>query len=279
MNSYEKHIGDYIRDTVSLTMLEDGAYNRLLDQVYQHEKPLPLDKKVLYRLARAASTAERKAVDFVLSTFFTETAEGYEQKRVRSEIERYQEKQRKAKASADARWNRKKSNANASELHLASDTRKHSKCDAHQAPDTHHQSPDLHPPANANATESGYGPRDTEASVSRRDDPRPGDNHPAIALTVDLRKWGVNATFTNPNVQDWAADPKTTRDVLAAAVAEARETMGTEWISPQYLAPIVERLLNSQVKASTLSLARSPRTASAAGARHCRRRGRGGHAQ
>ncbi|MCW0014574.1 YdaU family protein, partial [Burkholderia pseudomallei] len=35
MNFWNRHIGDLIRDTVSLSMLEDGAYNRLLDQYYQ----------------------------------------------------------------------------------------------------------------------------------------------------------------------------------------------------------------------------------------------------
>lgn len=136
MNYYERHIGDYIRDTVSLTMLEDGAYNRLLDQYYQTERPLSLDRKMVYRLARATSAAERKAVDFVLETFFQRTDEGYTQKRVQAEIDRFSEKQRKAKASAEARWSKSKGNANASESHDASDMRTHSEGNAHQTPDT-----------------------------------------------------------------------------------------------------------------------------------------------
>ncbi len=92
MNYYERHIGDYIRDTVSLTMLEDGAYNRLIDQYYQSERPLPLDRKLVYRLARATSAPERKAVDFVLDTYFVKTDAGFEQKRVQAEIERYWER-------------------------------------------------------------------------------------------------------------------------------------------------------------------------------------------
>ncbi|MGT2495032.1 DUF1376 domain-containing protein [Cupriavidus basilensis] len=70
MNYYERHIGDYIRDTVGLSMLEDGAYGRLLDQLYQTEKPLPLDRKEVYRMARATSATERKAVDYVVGKFF-----------------------------------------------------------------------------------------------------------------------------------------------------------------------------------------------------------------
>lgn len=92
MNYYERHIGDYIRDTVSLTMLEDGAYNRLLDQYYQSERPLPADKKEIYRLARANSAAERKAVDYVLQRYFEATDEGYRQKRCDEVIEEFWER-------------------------------------------------------------------------------------------------------------------------------------------------------------------------------------------
>lgn len=92
MNYYERHIGDYIRDTVSLTMLEDGAYSRLLDQYYQSERPLPGDKKEIYRLARANSAAERKAVDYVLQRYFEQTAEGYRQKRCDEVIEEFWER-------------------------------------------------------------------------------------------------------------------------------------------------------------------------------------------
>lgn len=89
MNYWERHIGDYIRDTVSLSMLEDGAYTRLLDQYYQNESPLPADKKEVYRLARATSTAERKAVDYVLQRYFELGADGFRQKRCDEVIEAF----------------------------------------------------------------------------------------------------------------------------------------------------------------------------------------------
>jgi uncharacterized protein YdaU (DUF1376 family) len=141
VNYFEKHIGDWIRDTVSLTMLEDGAYNRLIDQYYQTERPLPNDKKLVYRLARANSSAERKAVDFVIENFFERTDAGYVQKRAEAELERYSEKRAKAQASANARWNRSEGNANASQPHDASDMRTHSVGNAHQSPDTSNQTP------------------------------------------------------------------------------------------------------------------------------------------
>ena len=61
MNHYPRHVGDYLRDTVDLTMLEDGAYTRLLDQYYARDEPLPADKAKVYRMARAFSRPERAA--------------------------------------------------------------------------------------------------------------------------------------------------------------------------------------------------------------------------
>ena len=242
MNYYEKHIGDYIRDTVSLTMTEDGAYNRMIDQVYQSEKPLPLDKKLIYRLARAGSTADRKAVDFVLSSFFQETAEGYIQKRVQQEIERYQGKQRKAKASADARWSKVKPDANASETHDASDMRTHSEGNAHQTPDTSNQTPDLKAKDNDDATVPDFDPPHV-APLPTREAP-PLSNDPAIQIGVALRRLGVNAPFTHPAVQDWATN-RVSIELLTEAVAIARMSKGEgAKIPPNYLIPIVADLVN-----------------------------------
>lgn len=89
MNYYERHIGDFIKDTLGLSMLEDGAYNRLLDQVYQTERPLPCDKKEIYRNARANTAPERKAVDYVLGKFFDLGPDGYMQKRAQAVLEEY----------------------------------------------------------------------------------------------------------------------------------------------------------------------------------------------
>ncbi|ABN90606.1 Uncharacterized protein conserved in bacteria [Burkholderia pseudomallei] len=143
MNFWNRHIGDLIRDTVSLSMLEDGAYNRLLDQYYQTERPLPLDKKLIYRLARATSAAERRAVDFVLETFFHARDDGYHQKRCDIEIAAYQQKQRKAQASANARWNKSEgdanAHANASATHDAPDMRTHCEGNASHKPEANIQ--------------------------------------------------------------------------------------------------------------------------------------------
>lgn len=119
MNYYEHHLGDYLRDTAHLSMLEDGAYRRLLDAYYIREKPLPSELRDVYRLVRASSKQDREAVDVVLREFFQQTAEGWQHRRCDSEIARFRDKQDKARRSAEARWNAKRSecerNANACE--------------------------------------------------------------------------------------------------------------------------------------------------------------------
>lgn len=118
MNYYEHHLGDYVRDTAHLSMLEDGAYRRLMDACYIRERPLPLDLRECCKLARAASKSERDAVAYVLKEFFEEAEDGYRQRRIDMEIARFQSKSRKAKASADARWQTSERNANASDPHM-----------------------------------------------------------------------------------------------------------------------------------------------------------------
>jgi uncharacterized protein YdaU (DUF1376 family) len=104
VNYYEHHLGDYLRDTAHLTMIEDGAYRRLLDAYYIKRGPLPLALKDVYRLARAITAADRKAVETVLREFFKETQAGWSHGRCDAEIAKYQGKRDKARDSANARW-------------------------------------------------------------------------------------------------------------------------------------------------------------------------------
>jgi uncharacterized protein YdaU (DUF1376 family) len=69
---YAFYVGDYARDTAHLSLLEHGAYRLLLDHYYATGHPLPNDLSKLYRICRARSPAERKAVSLVASEFFFE---------------------------------------------------------------------------------------------------------------------------------------------------------------------------------------------------------------
>lgn len=104
MHKYDHHVGDYVRDTVGLSMQEDGAYRRLLDQYYATELPLPPDKREVYRMARATAPAERKAVDYVLARYFELKPDGYHNGRADREIEAFQGKSDNATHAAAVRW-------------------------------------------------------------------------------------------------------------------------------------------------------------------------------
>ena len=86
MHYYSHNIGDYARDTSHLTIIEHGIYRLLLDWCYLNEKPIPTERAL--RVGRGYPTETQS----VLSEFFTETAEGWEQGRVSKEIAKYHRK-------------------------------------------------------------------------------------------------------------------------------------------------------------------------------------------
>lgn len=109
MNFYDRHIGDYLKNTLSLSMLEDGAYNRLLDYYYSEESPLPKNIKEIYKISRAISKKERDAVDVILNKFFTLFDDGYHQKRCDEVIEKfYENKPKSDEKKANARERQKR---------------------------------------------------------------------------------------------------------------------------------------------------------------------------
>lgn len=92
MNFFKWHIGDYARDTEHLSWDEDMAYTRLMRVYYRDEKPLPVERRKIYRLARCQSAGQRAAIDTVLSEFFSEEADGWHNKRCDMEIRAAQDK-------------------------------------------------------------------------------------------------------------------------------------------------------------------------------------------
>lgn len=92
MNHYPRHVGDFIRDTVGLSLAERGAYTALLDQYYASEKPLPLDARERYRMTGATSKADKSAVDYIVTRYFREQPDGWHQKRADKEISAFQKR-------------------------------------------------------------------------------------------------------------------------------------------------------------------------------------------
>lgn len=287
MNFYDKHIGDFIRDTVGLSMMEDGAYNRLLDQLYQTERALPLDKKEVYRMARATSAPERKAVDYVLTKFFQSSSEGYMQKRAQAHIEEFwdrapaeESKKENAKIRQQRSRDRRKAlfdqlrdlgvtpEFNASMRTLEAALSRVTKRDASQSghvtvtrdntltqtPDTTSQSPELktgHDDAEDSSQESVAKLPPTGASSPEGKPETREAVITSILLDAGIRK------VTASDAKAWAQDPRVTDQLLAVAIASAKRTKGEKPIWIAYLQPIVTELLD---KRDTTPRAAAPST-------------------
>jgi len=87
MNYYRRYVGDYLRDTSRLSMLEHGAYTLLLDYYYAEEQALPLERDDVYRMVRAMSAADRAAVDKIITLYFSEQPDGFHNGRADRELE------------------------------------------------------------------------------------------------------------------------------------------------------------------------------------------------
>lgn len=86
MNYWPRWIRAIRGKTLTLSMAQMGAYDRLLDYYYEEERSLPAELDACYRIAGAMSKQDRADVAFVLGKFFTLTDAGYSQERADSEI-------------------------------------------------------------------------------------------------------------------------------------------------------------------------------------------------
>lgn len=102
MHYYQWSPKDYMSKTSFLEPMEDLAYRRMLDYCYLNEVPLPEDIEEVALLISMRSHTD--CIAFVLRRFFELTPDGYVNDRVFRELAEYHGKSAKAKASADARW-------------------------------------------------------------------------------------------------------------------------------------------------------------------------------
>lgn len=79
MKFYKRFPGDITIKTGDLTLVEFGAYDRLLDHYYAKEQPI--DPTRIYIVTRCQTAADRAAVDRVLAEYWTLTEAGWVQER------------------------------------------------------------------------------------------------------------------------------------------------------------------------------------------------------
>lgn len=108
MNYYQFHINDYLAHTAHLSPLEDIAYRRLIDLYYQSDGEYERNTNVIRLSRKIRMPAHEDVVESVLTEFFTVENGQYRHKRCDEELQKYKEKQEKARSSIAARWDKNK---------------------------------------------------------------------------------------------------------------------------------------------------------------------------
>lgn len=96
---------DWLGDTQDLSLLEHGAYFRLVAAYYASEGRLSVDRKRLYRICGAVEKAERQAVEDVVVRYFGQDEDGWlSHGRCDYELQRAAKKSQSARKAANVRW-------------------------------------------------------------------------------------------------------------------------------------------------------------------------------
>jgi len=86
VNYWPRWISAIKKRTATLSLMQMGAYDRLLDHYYAEEKPLPADLDECYRITGALKPAEQEAVRAVLAKYFVLGPAGHSNQRADEEI-------------------------------------------------------------------------------------------------------------------------------------------------------------------------------------------------
>lgn len=106
---YKRFIGDYRSKTSSLSPLEVGIYDLMLDEYYALEAPIVGDSIELFRLCRAHTETEQRAVIKIRDRFFTPTGDGrLRNKRADEQIRAERRHSQQQTDAANARWERER---------------------------------------------------------------------------------------------------------------------------------------------------------------------------
>lgn len=99
MNYYKYYSGDFMRDTAALSLVEVGAYQRLLNHYYA-TCSLTSDFSSLFRICAAFTEEEQNAVKKVINLYFKKRADFVTNLRVEKELKTAQEFISKQRAKA-----------------------------------------------------------------------------------------------------------------------------------------------------------------------------------
>lgn len=243
MNFYKRHIGDYLKDTAHLSLLEHGVYSRLLDVYYTREVGIP-DAQAA-RLIGARGKDECAALKLVLSEFFELVDGTWIQDRCEREIEAASTKIEANRENGKKGGRPKKSqteqkptenpNGLATENPVGFDSL--TQKNLSQTPDAISQTPDLKAEA---STDAGGEPRATV---------RPAD------ISAAMRRHSIEAQPGDPRIIA-AAEAGITVETIEAACAEAKSSDPEGRIKPGFVLSIAQRWTADAAKPRPVANAR-----------------------
>jgi uncharacterized protein YdaU (DUF1376 family) len=97
---YAHYLADYDRDTADLSLMEHGAYRKLLDHYYRTGGPLPANALQLHRACGAFKGVEKRVLNSILDRFFDLVNGFYHHKRCDAELAKSAEISQKRAAAA-----------------------------------------------------------------------------------------------------------------------------------------------------------------------------------
>ena len=239
MNYFELYPGDYLKATQRLTLLEHGAYLRLLMAYYGEEEALPADLGELYVTVSAISAADKAAVRKVADRFFPVAADGLRHNdRADAEIEKAQKRIAAAKANGAKGGRNPKAETNPEETQRVTHG-------ATQWPT--HSGEALHTPHATSKNEaSGHSPPSAAGSGDRvgafegHDGVPDTTPNPVARFAIALTQAGFQCTSLNPDLvayvqaggtvdhlQQCAALPEAKGKAAAYAIKIARRELAT----------------------------------------------------
>ncbi|WP_264840006.1 YdaU family protein [Burkholderia cenocepacia] len=244
MNFYKRHIGDYLKDTAHLSLLEHGVYTRLLDVYYTREAGIPDDQAA--RLIGARARDEMSALKVVLDEFFELVDGTWVQQRCEREI---RDASTKAEANREngRKGGRPKAKKNPPDdpdgTQAETDPKPNenppgsvslTQKNLSQTPDSISQTPDKEAQQQASTVDAPVERVSGASSVSR-----------SIEIAVYLRQRGiVGANSANPNIAGWGDDVRVTNEILDAALSVVASRKLDNPVGPNYLVGIIADLLN-----------------------------------
>jgi uncharacterized protein YdaU (DUF1376 family) len=221
VNYFELYPGDYLRDTTRLSLVEHGAYLRLLMAYYAEEQPLPADEAELFVIVSAVSAADKAAVKKVAARFFPIGEDGTRRNgRADEEIAKAQRRIETARSNGSKGG--RKPNPAGNPAGYPGETQPVTQ----RAP---HSGEALHTPYTTNKNEaSGHTPpaatvgdADRIGNFEGHDTPARETPNPVASYAIALTQAGFQCTSLNPNLVAYVDEGGTVDHLAQCAGLEA----------------------------------------------------------